>query len=150
MFAGSYSLAVDEKGRIAIPARFRQQLADENGGVPLFITIGPKPCLEIYPAAEFQRLATDIQNLEDRKTADLLKQVFIGFAVETETDKQGRVVLPPLLRKRVQLNGSAMLVGQITRFDVWAEDEWTRRYGEGPDSQLNPALLADAFAALKR
>ena len=150
MFAGSYSLAVDEKGRIAIPARFRQQLSDENGGVPLFITIGPKPCLEIYPAPEFQRLAAEIQNLEDRKTADLLKQVFIGFAVETETDKQGRVVLPPLLRKRVQLNGSAMLVGQITRFDVWAEDEWMRRFGGGPDSQLSPASLEDAFAALKR
>lgn len=149
MFAGSYSLAIDEKGRLAIPARFRQQFGDENAA-QLFITVGPKPCLEIYPAAEFQRLAEEIQNLPDRKVADLLKQVFIGFAVETEIDKQGRVVLPTLLRKRVQLNGSAMLVGQITRFDVWSEDEWIRRFGDGPDSQLTAASLEDAFAALKR
>lgn len=149
MFAGSYPLAVDEKGRIAIPARFRQKLAEE-GESPLYITLGPKPCLEIYPAAEFQRLAEDIQKMEDRKTADVLKQVFIGFAVETELDKQGRVVLPPLLRRRVRLNGAAMLMGMVSRFDVWAEDEWTRRFGEGPDSLLASPALEDAFAALKR
>jgi MraZ protein len=147
MFAGTHQLTVDDKGRLAIPARFRAQLV-ELCDSQLVITMGPNPCIEIYPAPEFQRLAQDIQNMEDRRKADLLKQVFIGFAVETEVDKQGRVLLPPMLRKRARLDGSAMLMGQYSRFDVWAEDVWNERFGEGPGSAL--ASLDDAFLTLKR
>lgn len=147
MFAGSHQLTIDDKGRLAIPARFRQSLADQCNS-EVVITVGPNPCLEIYPAPEFLRIADEIQQMEDRKTADLLKQVFIGFAVETEIDKQGRVLLPPMLRKRARLNGSAVLVGQITRFDIWGEDLWTERFGDGPANIL--ASLDDAFRTLKR
>ncbi|TXH04444.1 MAG: division/cell wall cluster transcriptional repressor MraZ [Nevskiaceae bacterium] len=147
MFAGTHQLAIDDKGRLAIPSRFRAQL-DERCQSQLVITMGPNPCIEIYPAPEFQRIAQDIQNMEDRRQADLLKQVFIGFAVETEVDKQGRVLLPPMLRKRARLNGSAVLMGQYTRFDVWAEEVWNDRFGEGPGSAL--ASLGDAFLTLKR
>ena len=147
MFAGTHQLTVDDKGRLAIPARFRAQL-DEQCQSQLVITMGPQPCIEIYPAPEFQRLAQDIQAMEDRRKADLLKQVFIGFAVETEVDKQGRVLLPPMLRKRVRLNSSAVLMGQFSRFDVWAEDAWNERFGEGPGTAL--ASLDDAFLTLKR
>lgn len=147
MFAGSHQLTIDEKGRLAIPARYRQSLAEQCNS-QVVITFGPNPCLEIYPAPTFQRLAQDIQEMEDRKTADLLKQVFIGFAVETEIDKQGRVLLPPMLRKRARLNGSAVMMGQITRFDVWAEELWNERFGDSDSSVI--AAAADAFGTLKR
>ncbi|HWU69199.1 MAG TPA: division/cell wall cluster transcriptional repressor MraZ [Stenotrophobium sp.] len=147
MFAGTHQLTIDEKGRIAVPARFRAQLA-ESCNSQVVMTCGPNPCIEIYPMPEFQRIAQDIQNMADRRNADLLKQVFIGFAVESEVDRQGRVLLPAMLRKRARLNGSAILMGQYTRFDLWAEDLWSERFGEGPGSIL--ASLEDAFLTLKR
>ncbi|MDE2150142.1 MAG: division/cell wall cluster transcriptional repressor MraZ [Gammaproteobacteria bacterium] len=147
MFAGSHQLSVDDKGRIAIPARFRQAL-QEQGGVQLYITLGSNPCLELYPAAEFRRIAADIQNLADQQAAEQLKQWFIGFAVEAEMDRQGRVLLAPMLRRRARLDGSAVLVGQITRFDLWAESAWNERFGAEVGSL--PAELAAAFRAIRR
>lgn len=144
MFAGSHLLTVDDKGRLAIPSRFRQQLADEHGS-QVFITRAYNPCIEVYPAPVFRALAEQIQNLDNRAAADKLKEVFIGHAVETEIDKQGRVLLPQILRRHARLEASAVMVGQITRFDIWSEDVWTQRFGEG-----NAEELASAFTLLKR
>lgn len=147
MFSGSHQLTIDDKGRLAIPARYRQELADSCAS-QLVITRGPNPCLEIYPAPEFQRLADDIEGMDDRDQAEILKSVVIGFACETEIDKQGRVLLPPMLRRYAKFNGSAVLMGQIRRFDLWPEELWNERFGDGPAS-LTPQV-ADAFRTLKR
>lgn len=146
MFAGSHHIAVDEKGRLAVPARFRQSLLESCGG-QLVLTIGPNPCVEIYPVPEFQRIVRDIQAMDDRAIAEKLKQVFVGFAVETEMDKQGRILLSPMLRKRARLNGEAVLMGQDSRLDLWAADVWESRFGEGSELLTS---LEDAFRTLKR
>ena len=127
MFAGSHQLTVDEKGRLAVPARYRHAL-DAQCQSQVVITMGYEPCLEIYP--------------------ELLKRAFVGRAVECELDKQGRISVPTLLRRQAHLDTSVVLVGQINRFELWAEDKWTAMYGEGPDSIL--PTLKDAFRALKR
>ena len=145
MFAGSHLLTVDDKGRLAIPARVRQQLNENYGGLQIFITRGPETSVEIYPASVFNKLAEDIQNLENRKHADLLKKIFIGHAADTEIDKQGRVVLPPVLRKHARLEDSVMLVGQVNRFDVWSESVWNDSIGSDKAQDV-----ADAFALLRR
>lgn len=126
MFTGEHPLNVDEKGRLAVPARFRQQLADSHG-TQLFVTIvsldeGTR--LEIYPAPVFRDIAEQIQSMEDRDLAEALKLGFVGRAVETEIDRQGRITLPPLLRRDAGVNGRVMLVGQITRFDVWDQSTY--------------------------
>lgn len=144
MFAGSHLLTIDDKGRLAVPARFRQQLIDEHGA-QLFITRAYNPCIEVYPAPVFRALAEQIQGLDNRAAADKLKEVFIGHAVETEIDKQGRILLPQILRRHARLEISAVLVGQITRFDIWSEDVWTQRFGED-----NAGELAGAFAQIRR
>lgn len=141
MFTGSHQLTVDDKGRLAIPARVRQQL-NENFGPQIFITRGPDPSIEIYPATVFHALAEQIQNLADRKAAEMLKKIFIGHAADTEIDKQGRVLLPAVLREHARIKSDARLVGQITRIDVWSEEVWV---GEGQAEGLS-----DAFALLKR
>jgi MraZ protein len=146
VFAGSHQLSIDDKGRLAVPARFRQPLTDACGA-QLFLTTGPNPCIEIYPAPEFQRIVRDIQAMDDRITAEKLKQVFVGFAVETTMDAQGRVLLPPMLRKRARLDGAAVLMGQDSRLDVWAAEVWEERFGEGSGLL---ASLEDAFRTLKR
>lgn len=147
MFTGSHELTIDDKGRLAIPARYRQQLADTCDS-QLVITMGPDPCLEVFPAPEFQRLAVGIQNMEDHETAEVLKNCFIALACEAEIDKQGRVLLPPMLRRRARLNGSAVLMGKISRFDLWAGDLWTERFGD--EAQGFAAQRQQAFRALKR
>ena len=147
MFAGSYSLAIDDKGRIAIPARFRQQLAD-GPGLQLMITKGADPSLELYPLPVFTEKAAAIQQMTDYRQKRLLSLAWVGRAVETEIDKQGRISLPQILRNEAGLNGSAVLVGQIDRFELWPEERWNAMWREGPDSQL-PAL-SDALQALNR
>ena len=146
MFKGVHHLAVDEKGRLAIPARYRLALGEQCDS-QLVITVGPNPCLEIYPLPEFERIVRDIQAMEDRVQAETLKQWFVGFAADAEIDKQGRVLLPPMLRKRVQLDGAAVLMGQDSRFDLWAEAQWEQRFGESVDRMPS---LQDAFRTIRR
>ncbi|SEQ92854.1 MraZ protein [Solimonas aquatica] len=148
MFAGSHQVSIDDKGRLAIPARFRQSLSESCGG-RLVLTTGPDPCVEIYPQPEFERIVRDIEAMEDRLIAERLKKVVIGFAVETTMDAQGRVLLQPMLRKRARTDPSseAVLMGQHTRFDLWSQALWDERFGEGSDLF---GSLEDAFRTLKR
>lgn len=147
VFSGSHQLTIDDKGRLAIPACFRKELASSCAS-QLLITRGPKPCLEIYPRHEFDRLAADIDAMEDREHADLLMEEFIGSAAEAEIDKQGRVLLPPLLRRNARLEGAAVLMGQLRRFDLWPEDVWVTRFSE-PDVERSARVTA-AFRTLRR
>jgi MraZ protein len=147
LFAGSHQLTVDDKGRIAIPARYRVQLSEQCGS-QLVVTMAHEACLEIYPRPEFERIATDIDAMDNREHAEILKRAFVGRSVEADIDRQGRVGLPPILRRLAKLESAVVLVGQINRFELWAEDRWNEMYGDGPNSIL-PALK-DAFRNLKR
>src|SRR5438874_9477184 len=102
MFTGSHQLTVDDKGRVAIPARVRQQLL-ETYGPQIFITRGPTTSIEIYPATVFRDIADEIRAMPDRKAADMLSDVFVGHALDTEVDKQGRVLLPAVLRAHAKI-----------------------------------------------
>lgn len=145
MFTGSHQLTVDDKGRLAVPVRVRQQLSEKYQGLAVFMAEGLDNSVEIYPASVFLKLAEDIQALENRKHADYLKKYFIGTAVDTEIDKQGRVLLPQNLREYAKLESEVRVVGQITRFDVWSERVWREARDEA-----KTADKADAFAALLR
>ena len=148
LFSGSHHLSIDEKGRLAVPARFRQHLLERCGG-QLVVTRGPEPaCLVIYPMPEFVRLADDIENMVDRRDAEQAKAITIGFAVDVEMDKQGRILVPPHLRKIIKLDGPAVLMGQIRRFDLWAADEYDARFGGS--SALFGESAHEAFRTLKR
>lgn len=148
LFSGSHHLSVDDKGRLAVPARFRQHLSERCGG-QLVVTRGPDPdCLVIYPMPEFERLADDIENMVDRVDAERAKAITIGFAADAEMDKQGRILIPPNLRKIAKLEGPAVLMGQIRRFDLWAADEYEARFGNG--SALFGESAHEAFRTLKR
>jgi MraZ protein len=147
VFAGSHQLTIDDKGRLAVPARFRHAL-DQTCGAQLVLTMGYESCLELYPVPEFRTICESIESMENREHAELLKRAFVGRAVECELDKQGRIGVPPLLRRQAGLGSAVVLVGQINRFELWAEEKWAAMYGEGPDSIL--PTLKDAFRALKR
>ena len=147
MFAGSYQLTIDDKGRLAIPARLRQQVAD-SFGLQVVVTMGAERCLEIYPAQVFRDIVKAIMELPPHGPARVLRQRFVGHAVDVDIDKQGRVSLPHLLRTQAGLDGRVVLVGNIDRFELWAEEVWNAMWSEGPGSKL-PAL-AEAFQVLHR
>lgn len=140
MFSGSNKLTIDDKGRLAIPARVRTQLSDEYGK-QIAITLGPE-CIEIFPAAVFRRIAEAIPRIADRNKRVLMMRMFVGNAVESELDAQGRVLVPPLLRERMQLGSEVVLVGQFDRFELWPEAAWNASTDAGQ------ASYADAYAAL--
>lgn len=144
MFAGSHLLTIDDKGRLAIPARFRQQFA-EKFGLQVVITRSYQPCVEIYPAATFNDVIQQIDQIADRKKADLAMQAFLGHAEHTEIDKQGRVLLPQLLRKLAHLDSDAVAVGQMRRIEIWSEKVWTEQASTAQGDRL-----ADSFMSVKR
>lgn len=140
MFLGEYAHALDEKGRLTVPARFREALA--RGAV---ITRGFENYLLVYTAEAFQRLTARTRTLSptDPMHRALLRMAFSG-AAEVEPDKQGRILIPPFLRAYADLAGDCVIVGVGEYIEIWNRANW--------DAQLqsinDPALNAQRFAAM--
>lgn len=140
MFTGEYRHAVDVKGRIAVPARFRTQL-DAEPVVARWLDT----CLAIFPRPAWEELAAKVGSLPitDPNARVFQRYVFAG-AFETELDRQGRVLVPEPLRTFAGLEGEAVVVGSRDHAEIWAPDRWDayRRGLEDPDA------LAQAIAGL--
>ena len=128
-FRGSTQLALDGKGRLAIPARYRERLTTSCGG-RLMLTADPtNGCLLLYPFPEFEALERQINSLPGfHPLTQQLKFVVVGSAEEVEPDSAGRILIPPLLRKFAQLEKSVVLVGQGNKFQVWQEAAWQAKF----------------------
>ena len=111
MFSGSLKVTIDDKGRLAIPTRYRGLLAD-GYGKQVVVTMSPE-CTVIYPLSEFRGIVERIPAITDRPTRMAMHRLFLGSALEQELDAQGRVQIPLLLRERMGLpnGGDAVLVG---------------------------------------
>ena len=149
MFRGDIPLNLDAKGRLAIPTRYRDRLIETCGGL-LVITISlTERCLTAHPFPEWKRIEDHLQNLPalDRK-AQAISHLLIGHAAECEMDGQGRVLVPPALRDWAGLEKRARMVGQIKKFELWAEGTWVARREEllGQVSDL----LSDPSDALRQ
>jgi MraZ protein len=121
VFTGEYRHTVDEKGRIAVPARFRAQLAD--GAV---VTNWIDGCLALFPKAAWEALAARVASLPVTDPGSRALQRFLfGGAVEAEFDRQGRFVLPAYLREFAGLADEAVIVGTRDHAEIWAPERWT-------------------------
>ena len=122
MFLGEFSHAIDDKGRLTLPAKFRAELGD---GV--VVTRGVDKCLFIFTLAEFQALASRIGNLPmTQSEAREFSRHFFSGASDVELDKQGRVLIPQNLREYAGLNGDAIVVGVNQRIEVWSATAWNQ------------------------
>lgn len=134
MFLGQYQHNLDEKGRLMIPAPFRQTL-EGNGA---YITQGFDHCLMVLTESYFQQVYERINsmNLAD-PTARLLRRLVLSNAYPVELDKVGRIVIPPTLREYVGLNGETTVAGQGEYFEIWTPAEWSNQMDQIHDIEAN-------------
>ncbi|HET7371548.1 MAG TPA: division/cell wall cluster transcriptional repressor MraZ [Gammaproteobacteria bacterium] len=124
MLRGVNTLALDAKGRLAIPARYRDLLAERCAG-QLVVTVDRDHCLLLYPLPDWEDLERKLVRLPSlNKQARLLQRLLIGHATELELDGSGRVLLPGPLRQFAKLDRRVVLIGQGNKFELWNEDTW--------------------------
>jgi len=124
IFRGINNLALDAKGRMAMPARYRERLMETCGG-RLVVTVDRDRCLLVYPLHEWELIESQLVNLPSlNKQARLLQRLLIGHATEMELDSQGRILLPTMLRDYAALDKKIVLIGQGKKFEIWDEQSW--------------------------
>lgn len=128
MFRGIFTVNLDAKGRMAIPARYRQRLFDEAQR-RLVVTIDTEEnCLLLYPQQVWEGIEQKISHLPSfNPAARRIQRLFIGHANEIEMDRSGRILLPPLLRDYAGLSKHVVLIGQGNKFELWDEKNWNTR-----------------------
>lgn len=124
MLIGEYQHTLDTKGRVNFPARLRESL-----GESFIITKGLDGCLFVYSQAEWKVLEDRIRELPMSKARNLQRFLFAG-AVEVETDKQGRVLLPANLREYAGLEKEIVVIGASTRAEIWSRERWSQNSEE--------------------
>lgn len=128
MFRGVSALTVDPKGRVAIPARYRQRL-DELCAGKLIITIDTEErCLLLYSLPDWLEIEGKIEALPSfNSAARRVQRLLIGHATELDMDSHGRILLPPLLRDYANLTKQVVIIGQGKKFELWDEANWQAR-----------------------
>src|SRR5512135_1708729 len=126
MFLGTYTPRLDDKGRLILPAKFREQL--EEGVV---VTRGQERCLYVFPAAEFERITEQLRQapVTSKQARDYLR-VFLSGASDETLDRQGRITIPPVLRTYAGLDRDCAVIGAGQRVEIWDAGAWERYLAE--------------------
>lgn len=120
MFTGEYQHGIDEKGRLIVPAKFREVLGDQ-----FIITKGLDNCLFVYPREEWNTLENKLKNLPfTNRDARAFARFFFSGAVECETDKQGRILINANLRDYAGIIKDVVIIGVGTRIEIWSQETW--------------------------
>lgn len=135
MFIGEFHHSIDTKGRLIMPAKFRDQLNER-----CVITRGIDQCLFIYPIEEWNKLLEKINSLPvNRKDARQFSRFFLSGACECEFDKQGRINLSTPLMNYAELSKDCVIIGVSNRIEVWEKEKWTQYFDLSLDSILDIA-----------
>ena len=138
MFLGQFQHNLDDKGRLMIPARFRELLA-----AGAFITQGFDKCLMVMTDVYFKQVYDRINamNLAD-PTARLLRRLILSNAYQVEVDKVGRILVPQNLRQVITLDSEAIVAGQGEYFEVWTPATWNEQMDQLQDIETNNQRFA--------
>ena len=138
MFLGQFQHNLDEKGRLMIPARYRELLA-----AGAFVTQGFDKCLMVMTDLYFGQVYDRINamNLAD-PTTRLLRRLILSNAYPIEVDKVGRILVPQNLRHAIELDGEAIVAGQGEYFEVWNPAEWSAQINQLQDVETNNQRFA--------
>ncbi len=140
-FTGSIATTLDDKHRLTISARFKEQLVkDATGGNRVVVSRWVDPCLVIHPVAEWERRCTDLAQVRDTNPERRhFRYVIFGSARELELDKQNRILLPPELREAAGITREVTLVGDIERILIWDTARWAKM------ADLSDARLSEMY-----
>ena len=147
MFRGSFEHTLDSKGRLSIPSKFRDVLlgkGDERIIMTNFVIDGQR-CLDVYPIDAWLRLEDEISKkpkFDPRMV--MFQNYYLGSACECSLDKQGRILIPPVLRKYADLKRDVVLVSALEKFRVWDQEAWKQFFAEAEDKLMqDPDFLGD-------
>lgn len=139
MFLGTHTPRLDDKGRLFLPAKYRDEL---SGG--LVVTKGQERCLYVFPAQEFQRITDALAStpVTAKSVRDYSRVLFASASDET-CDKQGRVTIPSKLREYAGLDRECVVIGANTRLEIWDADAWSAYEAEQEQAfaQLSEEVL---------
>ena len=142
MFRGCFEHTVDSKGRVSVPSKFRDIIADRYDG-NLVLAMDYDKCLTVYPLEEWERLEEKIKTLSMMKQeVKDFRRFLLSSATECELDKQGRILIPPSLREHAGITKNVMLVGIIDKMEIWDAKAWEARNSQNGDK------IGEALAAL--
>ncbi len=150
VFRGVTQLALDAKGRLAIPGKHRAALAGsaDSPERTLIVTADPSRCLLVYPRATWEPIQARLMALSSfNEQIRGLQRLLVGHADEVDIDGAGRILVPPALRQYAGLDHRVVLVGQGSKFELWDEAKWqqeTARAITFPAGDLPPEL--DGFS----
>ncbi len=144
MFRGTFFHNLDDKARVAIPRKFREQLSGGKGETSVVVTksygAGPRT-LDVYPIDEWEKLEARIR--ERRQFDDTIrtfKRRYLHPAQELILDGQGRILLPQDLRDSISLTKEAVFTGDLEKFLIWSKDDWLQQKDADENSTTPPAL----------
>ena len=131
MFIGEYQHTIDPKGRVIMPAKFREDLGDK-----FIITKGLDNCLFVFPQEEWQSFEKKLRSLPlTSRDARAFTRFFFSGAIECELDKQGRVLIPANLREYAELEKDLVIVGVSSRVEIWSKEKWNAYNEENLDHE---------------
>ncbi|MGH8672505.1 MAG: division/cell wall cluster transcriptional repressor MraZ [Burkholderiales bacterium] len=134
MFRGVATLNLDNKARLAVPARYREILLQHCGG-RLVITADPSKCLLIYPQSDWEPIQEQLMAMPSfNRKARSLQRLLVGYAEDVDMDGAGRILVSTPLRDFAGLDKRVVLVGQGRKFELWDEGNWIT---QGNDALLN-------------
>jgi MraZ protein len=124
MFRGGTPVSLDNKGRLTVPARYRDELVSLCAG-RLIITADPSKCLLVYPQPVWEPIEQKLNSLSSfNAQTRSLQRLLIGNASDVEMDGAGRILVPPPLRQFANLSKDVVLVGQGSKFELWDDEKW--------------------------
>lgn len=127
MLKGEHQYALDDKGRVVIPPRFRRVLGDQ-----VVLTRGIDPCVTVYSPTEWVKVEEALRRLPTRQR-DVVRYLLAG-AVDVDLDRQGRITLPQHLRQHAGIERDVVVVGLISRLEIWSLATWQAYLGKAQQS----------------
>jgi MraZ protein len=124
MFRGRYEHIVTEKGRMSVPAKFREVVREKYGEETLIITTFDQ-CLAAYPIREWNEIERKVSELPQfRQEVISFLRYLMGSAIDCPIDGQGRILIPQSLRNHARVNRDVVVIGMLNRFEIWAKELW--------------------------
>lgn len=141
MFKGEYNHTVDTKGRLIVPAKFREILGDV-----FVVTKGLDGCLFVYPNSEWEKIEEKFREIPlTGKDARKFTRFFFGSAADCELDKQGRVLIPANLREYAGLGKEVVLIGVLNRIEIWSKERYLEEECEDMDDIAEKMAVLGAY-----